>query len=73
MKNIVPKRLIFQGPARRSLAMFGELLALKQHVVEKKIINDSPRVGTIILTDVIGMCVVRARPNWVSEMHPRGR
>lgn len=31
------------------------------------------RAKTIILTDVIGMCVVRAGPNWVSEMHPRGR
>lgn len=73
MKNIVPKGLILQETARRSLAMFGRgLLALKQRA-EKKIINDSPRVETIILIEVIGICVVRARSNWVSEMHPRGR
>jgi len=39
-------------------------------LLRKMQLTSAARAFATILTDVIGMCVVRERANWVSKMHP---
>jgi len=66
----MPKRLILISMTIVRVLPLNSLLLEKRRLT---IYHAHIRAETIILTNVIGMCVVCARSNWVSEMHPRGR